>query len=59
MSSATDAESSEASLRKLRSRAADALGDLQRQAEQRDLDRLTLDEINEEIHAARKDRKGR
>ena len=59
MSTATDAESSEASLRKLRSRAADALGDLQRQAEQRDLDRLTLDEINEEIQAARKDRKGR
>lgn len=45
---ATDAESFEALLRNLRrSRAADALSALQRQAEQRGLDRLTLDEINE------------
>ena len=58
--SATDAESFEASLRNLRrSRAADALSGLQRQAEQRGLGRLTLDEVNEEIQAVRKDREGR
>ena len=55
--SATDAESLEASLRNLRSsRAADALSGLQRGAERRGLDRLTLDEVNEEIQAARKGR---
>lgn len=57
--SATDAGSFEALLRNLRrSRAADALSSLQRQAEQRGLDRLTLDEVNEEVQAVRKDRKG-
>ena len=56
---ATDAESSEASLRNFRrNRAAVALSALQRQAEQRGLDRLTLDEVNEEVQAVRKDRKG-
>ena len=58
--SATDAESFEACLRNLRSsRAADALSNLQRGAEQRGLDRLTLDEVNEEIQAVRKDREVR
>ena len=55
--SATDSESFEASLRNLRRcRAADALSGLQRQAEQRGLDRLTLEDVNEEIQAARKGR---
>ena len=54
--SVADAAPSEASLRNLRSRAADAIRGLQRQAEQRGLDRLTLDEVNEEIQAVRKDR---
>lgn len=55
--SATDAESFEASLRNLRRcRAADALSGLQREAERRGLDRLTLDEVNEEIQAARRER---
>ena len=58
--SATDAESFEASLRNLRrSRAADALSRIQRQAERRGLDRLTLDDVNEEIQASRKDRQVR
>ena len=58
--SATDAESFEASLRNLRRcRAADALSNLQREAERRGLDRLTLDEVNEEIQAARRDREVR
>ena len=53
--SATDAESLEASLRNIRrSRAADALSGLQRQAERRGLDRLTLDDVNAEIQAVRK-----
>ena len=57
---AADAESLEASLRKPRSScAADALSGLQRQAEQCGLDRLTLDEINEEIQSVRKGRKDR
>ena len=54
--SATDTDSFEASLRNLRSRATDAIGGLQRQAAQHGLDRLTLDEVNEEIQAVRKDR---
>ena len=55
--SATDAESFEASLRNLRRcRATDALSGLQREAERRGLDRLTLDEVNEEIQAVRRDR---
>ena len=55
--SATDAESFEASLQNLRRcRAADALTRLQRQAEAHGLDRLTLDEVNAEIRAAREDR---
>lgn len=58
--SATDAESFEASLRNLRRcRAADALSGLQREAERRGLDRLTLDEVNDEIQAARRDRQVR
>ena len=58
--SATDAESLEASLRNLRRcRAADALSGLQREAERRGLDRLTLDEVDEEIQALRKARKAR
>ena len=58
--SATDAESFEASLRNLRrARAADALSGLQRQAERRGLDGLTLDDVNEEIQASRKDREVR
>ena len=58
--SATDAESFEASLRNLRrARAADALSGIQRQAERRGLDRLTLDDVNEEIQAYRKDRQVR
>lgn len=57
---ATDAESFEASLRNLRrARAADALSSLQRQAERGSLDGLTLDDVNEEIQASRKDRKVR
>lgn len=53
----TDAESFEASLHNLRRRrAADAVGRLQREAERRGLDRLTLDEINEEIQAVRRSR---
>ena len=55
--SATDADSFEASLRNLRRcRAADALSGLQRESERRGLDRLTLDEVNEEIQAVRRDR---
>ena len=55
--SATDAGSFEASLRNLRRcRAADALSGLQREAEQRGLDRLTLDDVNEEIQATREGR---
>ena len=58
--SATDAESFEASVRKLRRcRSADALSSLQRESERRGLDRLTLDEINEEVQAVRKDRAAR
>ena len=58
--SATDADSFEASLRNLRrARAADALSGLQRQAERRGLDGLTLDDVNEEIQASRKDREVR
>ena len=58
--SATDADSFEASLRDLRRcRAADALSGLQREAERRGLDRLTLDEVNEEIQAVRRDREVR
>ena len=52
---ATDAESFEASLRnRRRRRAAEALRRLQREAARRGLDRLTLDEINEEIQAVRR-----
>lgn len=58
--SATDAESFEASVRNLRRcRAADALSSLQRESERRGLDRLALDEINEEVQAVRKDRAAR
>ena len=58
--SATDAESFEASLRNLRrARVVDALSGIQRQAELRGLDRLTLDDVNEEIQASRKDRQAR
>ena len=58
--SATDADSFEASLRNLRRcRAADALSYLQREAERRGLDRLTLDDVNEEIQAVRRDREVR
>lgn len=58
--SATDAESFEASVRNLRRcRAADALSSLQRESERRGLDRLTLDEVNEEIQAARRDHEAR
>ena len=58
--SATDAESFEASLRNLRrARAGAALSGLQRQAERRGLDRLTPDDVNEEIQASRKDRQAR
>lgn len=58
--SATDAESFEASLRNLRrARVGDALGGIQRQAERRGVDRLTLDDVNEEIQASRKDRQAR
>ena len=58
--SATDAESFEASLRNLRrARVVDALSGLQRQAERRGLDRLTLDDVHEEIQASRKDRQER
>ena len=58
--SATDAESFEASLGNLRRcRAADALSGLQREAERRGLDRLTLDEVNEDIQAVREDREVR
>ena len=54
---ATDAESLEGSLRNIRRcRAADALSDLQRDATRRGLDRLTMDEIDEEIRAFRNDR---
>ena len=56
--SATDGESLEASLRNLRRcRAVDALSGLQREAERKGLDRLTLDDVNEEIQAVRKARK--
>ena len=58
--SATDAESLEASLHNLRRcRTADALSGLQREAERRGLDRLTLDEVDEEIQALRKAREAR
>ena len=57
---ATDAESFKAPLRSLRRcRAAEALCRLQREAERRGLDRLTLDEINEEIQAVRRSREVR
>lgn len=53
--SARDAESFEDSLRNLRRReAADALSALQREAERQGVDRLTLDEVDEEIQAARR-----
>ena len=56
----TDAESFEASLRNLRQRrAAEALCRLQREAERRGLDSLTLDEINEEIQVVRRSREVR
>ena len=56
--SATDGESLEASLRNIRRcRAADALSGLQRDSVRRGLDRLTMDEIDEEIQAVRKGRK--
>lgn len=56
--SATDAESLERSLHHIRRcRAADALSGLQRGAARRGLDRLTMDEVNQEVQAFRKERK--
>ena len=50
----TDAESFERSLRDIRRcRANDALGQLQREAAARGLDRLSMDEIDAEIQASR------
>lgn len=58
--SATDEDSFEASLRALRRcRAGDALGKLQRDAEQRGLDKLPAAEIEAEVGASRKRRSAR
>ena len=56
--SATDAESLERSLHNIRRcRAADALSSLQRNAAERGLDQLTMDDVDEEVQAFRKERK--
>lgn len=53
---ATDGESPETSLRNVRRRALDALTSLQRDAARRGLDRLTMDDIEREIQAFRRDK---
>ena len=54
---ATDSESFERSLDEIRRcRAADALSALQRDAQERRLDRLSMDDIDDEIQASRKRR---
>lgn len=54
---ATDGESPETSLRDVRRRALDALTGLQRDAARRGLDRLTMDDIEREVQAFRRDKK--